>query len=55
VLPARITAVVAGWSMLPGLALIADQPGGPGRLASHLSALAPLAALAIPSSPAAAL
>ncbi|GEM_PF-2057867 len=40
VLPARITAALAGWSTLPGLALIADQPGGPGMLAPHLSARA---------------
>jgi phosphoserine phosphatase RsbU/P len=47
VLPPRITAVLAGWAMLLGFGLIVDQPGGPGRLASHLGELVLLAAFAV--------
>jgi hypothetical protein len=32
VLPARITAVLAGWALLLGFGLIMEQPGRPGRL-----------------------
>jgi hypothetical protein len=47
VLPARLTAVLAGWALLLGLGLIVEQPGGAGRLASHLGVLVLLAAFAV--------
>lgn len=50
VLPPRITAVLAGWAMLLGLGLIADQPGQPGKVASHLGVLVLLAAFAVANS-----
>jgi phosphoserine phosphatase RsbU/P len=50
VLPARITAMLAGWAVLLGFGLIADQPGRPGRLVSHLGVLVLLAAFAVANS-----
>jgi sigma-B regulation protein RsbU (phosphoserine phosphatase) len=50
VLPPRITAVLAGWAMLLGFGLIVEQPGRPGRLASHLGELVLLAAFAVANS-----
>ena len=49
-LPARITAVLAGWAVLLGVGLIADQPGRPGALASHLGVLVLLAGFAVANS-----
>jgi hypothetical protein len=50
VLPPRITAVLAGWAMLLGLGLIADQSGRTGALASHLSVMVLLTAFAVANS-----
>ncbi|HEY6278154.1 MAG TPA: hypothetical protein VIX86_17700, partial [Streptosporangiaceae bacterium] len=47
VLPTRITAVLAGWALLLGAGLIVGQPGGAGRLVSHLGELVLLAAFAV--------
>jgi hypothetical protein len=47
VLSARITAVLAGWSMLLGLGLMAGAPREPGGLASHLGVMVLLAAFAV--------
>jgi sigma-B regulation protein RsbU (phosphoserine phosphatase) len=50
VLPPRTTAILAGWAMLAGTALIVDQPARPGTLASHLGVLVLLAAFAVANS-----
>ena len=50
VLPARPTAVLAGWAALLGAGLIVHQPGRPGTLASHLGVLVLLAAFAVANS-----
>jgi serine phosphatase RsbU (regulator of sigma subunit) len=42
--------VLAVWAVLLGFGLIVDQPGRPGRLASHLSVLVLLAAFAVANS-----
>ena len=47
VLSARITAVLAGWSMLLGLGLMAGAPRELGGLASHLGVMVLLAAFAV--------
>src|SRR5215467_460878 len=47
VLSPRITAVVAGWTVMLGLGLALDQPGPMRMVASHLSVLALLAAFAV--------
>jgi phosphoserine phosphatase RsbU/P len=50
VLSPRITAVVAGWTLLLGLGLALGQPGPPQLVASHLSVLMLLAAFAVANS-----
>jgi phosphoserine phosphatase RsbU/P len=50
VLSPRITAVLAGWAVLLGSGLIADQPGRSGMLMSHLGVLMLLAAFAVANS-----
>jgi len=50
VLPPRITAALAGWAMLLGLALVTDQPGRPGTLVPRLSVLVLLAGFAVANS-----
>ncbi len=50
VLPPRITAVLAGWALLLGVALLGSQPGPAGMLATHLSVLVLLAAFAVVNS-----
>jgi len=50
VLLPRMTAVLAGWSLLLGLGLILDQPVRPGMLASHLGVLVLLAGFAVANS-----
>src|SRR5215472_11738832 len=47
VLSPRITAVVAGWTLLLGLGLALGQPGPLRMVASHLSVLVLLAAFAV--------
>ena len=47
VLSPRITAVVAGWTLMLGLGLALDQPGPMRMVASHLSVLVLLAAFAV--------
>src|SRR5262249_54695280 len=47
VLSPRITAVVAGWTLMLGLGLALGQPGSPRMVASHLSVLVLLAAFAV--------
>ena len=47
VLSPRITAVVAGWTVMLGMGLALDQPGPMRMVASHLSVLALLAAFAV--------
>ena len=47
VLPARLTAVLAGWAALLGAGLLVHQPGRPGALASHLGVLVLLAGFAV--------
>jgi sigma-B regulation protein RsbU (phosphoserine phosphatase) len=50
VLRPRTTAMLAGWAMLLGAALIVHQPARPGALASHLGVLVLLAAFAVANS-----
>ncbi len=50
VLSPRITAVVAGWTLLLGLGLEVSQPGPMRMVASHLSVLVLLAAFAVANS-----
>jgi phosphoserine phosphatase RsbU/P len=47
VLSPRVTAVVAGWTLLLGVGLAIDQPGPARMLISHLSVLMLLAAFAV--------
>ena len=49
VLSPRITAVVAGWTVVLGLGLALGQPGPAHLLVSHLSVLVLLAAFAVPT------
>jgi phosphoserine phosphatase RsbU/P len=50
VLSPRLTAMLAGWALVLGLALISLQPGPAGVIASHLSVLVLLVAFAVANS-----
>jgi sigma-B regulation protein RsbU (phosphoserine phosphatase) len=50
VLPPRVTAVLAGWAALAGLALSLAEPGRRGGLMSHLSVLVLVVAFAVANS-----
>jgi len=43
----RLTAVLAGWALVLGVGLVADQPGSAAHRVSHLSVLVLLAAFAV--------
>jgi sigma-B regulation protein RsbU (phosphoserine phosphatase) len=50
VLPARLTAVLAGWTALLGAGLLVRQPGRPAALATHLGVLVLVAGFAVANS-----